>query len=577
MEENKNLQPETSPEEKLDQLLAEFMAIPDMDVPTPPQAEEEAASPEDAPAPVEEVPSAEPDSLPPLALDKDTDIPPAPSEPENESMPELTPEPESAEGEIVPLADMSIGESLATPKETEEIGVDEQALEAAGLATVEPETPEHGEAAGEGHTASIPILINTTTSEEKEPDDMAPTPAEAQAPDLPEEEEYTPPRKIRPKKKGTYGFLSIPHMAAVVIWLAIIVFVGVGLGNILWEYAADMLAFGRENKSVTITINAGDDLDDVCNKLQSTGLIKYPELFKLYADLTDAMEEIKPGTYTLSTVYDYMALKRSMSGYGARVTTKVVIPEGYTTQQLFKLLESKGVCTVAELEAAAQNGDLGEYWFLEGVERDGPNCLEGYLFPDTYQFYLNEEPVSVLKKLLNNFNKRFNDTMKANLITLNETLSEMMRKNGLSEAYIADHQITVREVVIIASMIEKEAANTTEGYTVSSVIYNRLTNPNSYPYLQIDATLVYFTGHSILTAEDLATDHPYNTYLRPGLIPGPICNPSRASMDAALEPDSTPYYYYALNPATGEHKFSETLAEHDAFLDSLKQNNEETE
>ena len=607
MEENKNLQPEPeiSPEERLDQLLAEFLAIPDMELPSPvevsPQPEPDPLPAQEICAPAEEasLPSSEAedsaseeevDILPALAMDADADIlsaflsDPAPEaqpepEPESQAEPEIPQEP--AEGQIVPLEDVTIGESLDVPQETEAIGVDEQALEAAGLTTVEPQELDTDSASQEEPTASIPVLISTNQNSEntdtKEPDPMAQNiPAEEELPLA--EEEYTPPKKIRPKKKGRYGFLSIPHLAAVAIWLAIIVFVGASLGNILWEYAADMLAFGRESKSVTITITEGDDLDAVCSKLQSTGLIKYPGLFSLYAGLSDAMEDIRPGTYTLNTVYDYMALVDAMSGNAARVTTKVVIPEGYTCQQIFKLLESRGVCSAEKLEEAAANADLDEYWFLEGVDRSVENCLEGYLFPDTYQFYLNHDPSEVLQKFLDNFNKRFNETMKANLVTLNDTLSEMMRKNGMSEDYIAQHQMTIREVVIIASMIEKETASTAEGYTVASVIYNRLTNPGGETagFLQIDATLVYYTGHNELTAEDLAADHPYNTYKRPGLIPGPISNPSRASLDAALDPNATTYYYYALNPATGTHKFSETLAEHEAFLESLRQNNEET-
>ena len=613
MEDNKNLQPESelSPEERLDQLLAEFLAAPDMEVPPvsqPEDAELDSAfffdlSPtaEDEPAPAEtEHPIAEDvDILPILDVDhngtlpediveaptlSDIELPEPQSAPAEENIAEApqetAPDTHIESEEILPLEALSIGESLAPADESAEIGVDEQALEAAGLTTVEPEEAYADLPPAEEPTANIPILISTHTPENPDTKEQNPMPEEnaeqhaAEA--LPETEEYIPPRKIRPKKKGTYGFFSIPHMAAVAIWLAIIVFIGVGLGNILWEYASDMLAFGRESKTVTITILPSDDLDAICKKLHSTGLIKYPGLFKLYADLTDAMEEINPGTYTLNTVYDYMALKESMSSLGARATTKVVIPEGYTTKQIFALLEAKGVSTIAELEVAAHKVQADDYWFLAGIDESSEQYLEGYLFPDTYEFYLSEDPDSVISKLLNNFNKRFNDTMKTNMVTLNETLSEMMRKNGLSEEYIAQHQLTIREIVIIASMIEKESANTSESFTVASVIYNRLTNPNAYPYLQIDATLVYITGHNNLTAEDLALDSPYNTYKNPGLIPGPISNPSRASLDAALDPDSTPYYYYALNPNTGEHKFSETLAEHDAFLDSLYNQNEET-
>lgn len=628
MEENKNLQPEpeTSPEDRLDHLLADLLAEQD---PEPPSISEE---PEDVPAALPEEPEAEPtpiadegpDILPTLEGDDDlltffglterdapaTDVEvptpleetPAPLEelpPQTDTIPEPetaaetnteTPElEEPAEPEpeqIQPLEDQWIDQIMDTPIVTEEIGVDEQALEAAGLTTLEAAVPDSEEETEDGPAVqppeTIPTLVNTALQQQenleaKEPAQMAKQTAEAPKEQAPAEEEaYIPRKKIRPRKKGNYGLFSISHIAGVVIWLAIILFVGVGLGNILWEYAADMLAFGREENVVTITILPDDDLDDVAHKLEATGLIKYQGLFKIYGQLADAMEKINPGTYTLNTIYDYKALVDAMAGYVSRVTATVVVPEGYTCAQIFRLLEQKGVCTVAELEEAAANADLGEYWFLEGVERGTPDCLEGYLFPDTYEFYTNEAPVSVLKRFLKNFDKRFNDTMKENLVTLNEMLSEMMRKNGLSEDYIASHQMTVREVVIVASMIEKEAANTAEGFTVASVIYNRLTNPNAYPYLQIDATLVYITGNNNLTAEDLAIDSPYNTYKYSGLIPGPISNPSRASLDAALDPVSSNYHYYALNPATGEHKFSETLAEHEEFLDSLKKNNEES-
>lgn len=595
MEEKKNMQPdpELSPEEQLDLLLADFLATPDMELPTPPP-------PVEIPTPPELTLEAEVQAEPKAESNTEFEVAPeTESQPETEaeldiaaedtitSELEIPPEPEmvadseetesndhpQAEPEIVVQEDVTIGESLASDTESEEIGVDEQALEAAGLATVEQAPSEEG-AEGAEEVISIPTLINTAPQEnpeDKESDEMD------NAPEPEQRKQHQPIRKIKPRKKGQSGLFSLPHLAATAIWLAIILFIGVGLGNILWEYAADMLALDQEETvAVEINIDEGDTIEDVCQKLQEKGLIKYPGFFKLYADLTDAMEKIRIGDYTLTNNLDYKALVSAMSSNAARLTSKVVIPEGYTCQQIFYLLEAKDVCSATALQKAAMEMDLSSYWFLEGVEQDSPNCLEGYLFPDTYEFYRKETPENVLAKLLSNFNRRFNDTMRESLVTLNEQLAEMMRKNGMSEEYISQHQMTVREVVIIASMIEREAANTSEGYTVASVIYNRLTNPNAYPYLQIDATLVYYTGHNKLTLEDLATDHPYNTYLRPGLVPGPIANPSRASLDAALDPNTTTYYYYALNPVTGEHKFSETLAEHKAFLESLQGDQIET-
>ena len=383
-------------------------------------------------------------------------------------------------------------------------------------------------------------------------------------------DEQLPPRKRRPKNTGTYGFFGIPHMITTVIWLALILFIGAGLGKMIWQVAADMLAFGRPNQTITITITSHDDLDAIAQKLQDTGLIEYPGIFKFYIKLANKENKIKPGTYELNTIFDYMALAKNMSSTATRVDTKVVIPEGYTCKQIFRLLEKNGVCTVESMEKAVMNADLSEYWFLEGIDQSDPYCLEGYLFPDTYRFYLDHDPESVLERLLDTFEIRFSEAMQEKLDVLNETLADMMRGHGLSESYIEQNLFTIREVVIVASMIEKETSGDEESYFISSVIYNRLTNPGEYPYLNIDAALVYITGNSPVTSEDLNLDTPYNTYLYKGLIPGPISNPGLASLNAALSPENTEYYYYALDPSTGAHKFFKTYKAHQNFLESLK-------
>ena len=380
------------------------------------------------------------------------------------------------------------------------------------------------------------------------------------------------PHKRRPVNHNRYGLFGIPHILVTAVWLAIVVVFGAFLGQWLWQGASDVLAFGREDKVVTITVSESDDLDSLTEKLYSAGLIHEPMWFRLYGQLTDVMEDIGTGTFELNTLYDYHALVSHMSASSQnRVTVKVVIPEGYSCAQIFTLLEEKGVCSVSALEEASMYGELSKYWFMEGISRENKYCLEGYLYPDTYEFYVGDNATRVLNKFLSNFDIRFTDIMREKLATLNESLAQMMRDNGMSEEYISSHLYTIREVIIIASLIEKEAANAKDGYNISSVIYNRLTNPTKYPYLNIDAALVYVTGHSVLTEEDKAFDSPYNTYLYSGLIPGPITNPSRASLDAALDPSETQYHYYAYNPATGAHHFSATYAEHQAFLDSLKQ------
>lgn len=395
--------------------------------------------------------------------------------------------------------------------------------------------------------------------------------------------EEPPMKKGRPKRKKGYGLLGIPHLLVTLVWLAIIAFIGVSLGRMAWLCVSDVLAFGQIPREATIIITEEDDLDSIADKLHDAQLIKYPALFKQFAQITGKDERISVGTFTFNApdpetgenpgiIYDYNAIINSLREYApTRAVVNVVVPEGYSCAQLFALLEDKGVCTVAELEAHAANGELKEYWFLEGIERGSKYCLEGYLFPDTYQFYTNDDPQRVLEKFLNNFNVKFTDLMMEKLTVLNEKLTKIMEKRGFSAEQIAAKQLTVKEIVIVASMVQKEAGGVLESYDISSVIYNRLYRWE-LPYLNIDATIVYALGGKTdpLTYEDLQIDSPFNTYTHMGLTPGAISNPGLTSLNAALDPNDTDYFYYALNPETGEHKFSKTEKEHADFLEKLK-------
>lgn len=407
------------------------------------------------------------------------------------------------------------------------------------------------------------------------------TPEEPTEPETqPEEKKEPPVKKGRPKRKGKYGLLGIPHILSTAVWLGLILIIGVTAGRMFWLCATDVLAFGREPITATVTIEKGDSIEAIAFKLQEAGLIRYTGLFEFYADISKAEEDIRPGTYTFNgsdkaddekVVYDYMALVNVLTP-----TTKYIvvedlrIPEGYTCAQIFKLLAEKNVCTVEELEEASKTLDLSSYWFLEGVEQNSEYCLEGYLFPDTYDFYEHDDPERVLRKMLSTFDVRFTDSMRQDLNKLNDKLEDMMRSNGYGKDFIEKNKVTVREVVIIASMIEKETAHNLESFTVSSVIYNRLSDPGEYPFLNIDATLVYALGGRELTAQDKTLDSPYNTYKEKGLPPGPISNPSQNSLAAALQPEDTNYHYYAYDPATEEHHFSKNYKDHLDFLESLK-------
>lgn len=436
----------------------------------------------------------------------------------------------------------------------EEITPDEGAMDFHGMLG-------HGE---EEPPFDMDLLNDPELSESQSPDESASSDQEyrdngqdldavpdSQAKESEAEHRERPVRKGRPKRKKGEGLLGIPNILVTFVWLALILAIGVTAGRMLWVCAADVLAFGREDRVVTITIYESDAMDDIIEKLYSNGLIRYRSLFQLYASISDAEEDIQPGIYDLNTRYDYHALVNSMSPSSSRSVVQLTIPEGYTCRQIFDLLEENRVCTAVDIGAYASDGELDDYWFLENVERGSEYCLEGFLFPDTYQFYQNSTPREALEKMLDNFEVRFNEEMRAQIETLN--------------ANVTGGGYTVREVVIVASLIEKEAAAPSEAAAIAGVIYNRLFRWGDTPaYLNIDAALVYAQGGDNQTI-DTTLDSPYNTYTHVGLTPTPIANPGLSSLEAALNPETHDYYYYVLNPSTGMHQFSTTYEEHEAY------------
>lgn len=408
-----------------------------------------------------------------------------------------------------------------------------------------------------------PVYDNAFPAPEDFPEPEAAIPAPAPQP---ERRRTRAVKKGRPRRRKGEGLLGIPNILATGVWVVLTLLISVTLGRMAWVCASEILAFGREDKVITITVYETDTIDDITRKLARSELIHYPGLFKLYASFAVDDGDIKPGIWDLNTKYDYHALVKMMSPSSSRDVVKVMIPEGYSCRQIFALLQENKVCTIQDIESYAATGELNDYWFLDGVARGDRYCLEGFLFPDTYEFYQNDSPKSILTKMLNNFDTRFDETMRGKIQTLNNHLSDLMRRDGKAQDYIDSHLFTVRDVVNVASMIEKETSSAEEGYTIASVIYNRLFYWHGNPaYLNIDATIIYaLDGKTDLTAEDLRVNSPYNTYTNIGLTPGPIANPGLTSLQAALEPTDTNYYYYVLDPTTGTHVFSTTQEEHEA-------------
>ena len=334
-------------------------------------------------------------------------------------------------------------------------------------------------------------------------------------------------------------------LSGAAIYAIFVIGVSALLACIGWVAANDVLALNKPEKTATITITNDDSFGDVAEKLKDEGLIEYKFLFNLFATFTRSKDDVVAGTFTLNTDMDYRALLSGMSANSdTRATVTVTIPEGYTVDQIFTLLEEKGVASVEDLQDMAANHDYA-FSFLQDLEMGDYHRLEGYLYPDTYEFTTPQNSLYVINKMLVRFDEQFTDAMRQE---------------------VADSGRTIHEIITIASMIEKETDGNDRA-DIASVIYNRLNNPSggTQRYLQIDATLAYINGGKVPTEADKSIDSPYNTYLYKGLPAGPISNPGLESIKAAMNPNRTSYYYYALGD-DGVHHFFKTLREQQNFI-----------
>lgn len=349
-----------------------------------------------------------------------------------------------------------------------------------------------------------------------------------------------PQKKLRKKKKA---FLGLPYFAFIIL-------VSVILSLFIIFVANDVFALVAEDKEITITLPQNATVYQAAKILDEEGVIHYRTFFALFVHFTVKDPEFLLGEHELNSSMDYRAILRQIRRTSSsRNILQVTIPEGYTVAQIKDLLVQDGICDETDLTEALKSHKF-DYDFLDDDLEESENRLEGYLFPDTYQFYENSDADTVIEKFLDNFDQK---------------VTEDMREQAEKSDY------SLREILTIASMVEKEAKLTTEQSTIAGVIYNRL-NSKDYPYLDIDSTILYVVGHKDeLTKADLEIDSPYNTYTNKGLPPGPIANPGLDAIYAALNPEDNDYYFYvASGDDKGSHIFSKTLEEHNAAVAKVK-------
>ncbi|MBC5639956.1 MULTISPECIES: endolytic transglycosylase MltG [Clostridia] len=291
------------------------------------------------------------------------------------------------------------------------------------------------------------------------------------------------------------------------------------------------------NNEEIVEVAEGDSFYGILDKLSEEGKIKNKFLVKLYLKICGIKPEVLEGTYKLNksmTLNEFVNLLTDSNKDKVYIT----IPEGYTIDDIAEKLEENNICNSKEFIDSVKNYELPKYISNNPNKRYN---LEGFLFPDTYSFNKNENADFIIKTMLNRFEKVWHEIVEDLNISIPE--EEIEKK------------------VNVASIIEKEAVVDSERSFISSVIYNRIAI--GMP-LQIDATVIYSYGYHIekMYEKYLEIDSPYNTYMYYGLPIGPISNPGRASLMAALKPKETDYLYYLLE-SENTHYFTDN---YDDFL-----------
>jgi conserved hypothetical protein, YceG family len=336
------------------------------------------------------------------------------------------------------------------------------------------------------------------------------------------------------------------------VWLFMVLIISTLLAQVAITGINDMLAVGREKVTLTVDIPKNASSEQIGTILNSAGVIRDVDFFKLYSRLTKADGHYNNGTFQIDTSMDYQALINTLQSNLNRVdTVKITFPEGVDALEISSLLEKNGVCKASEVLALMNSSKFDDsFEMVKEISnpKDRYYKLEGYLFPDTYEFYKDEDPEKVLQKLLNNCDKKLTAEIRS---------SASARK------------MSVDQLLTLASMIQAEAANKDDMYIISSIFHNRLESGGKGDLLRLrsDPTTYYPYRTKAAVPSNIRDTYKsrYDTYTIEGLPPGPICNPGADAIDAALNPADTGYYYFC-HDQKGKAYYAKTNAQHEANL-----------
>lgn len=351
-------------------------------------------------------------------------------------------------------------------------------------------------------------------------------------------------RNIDLEKELSLHYPNKQNTVSSLIYVAGVLLASIFLSLFIINTARDVFGVAKTDQEYAVNIGSQTTVSKIANALARAGIIEHASTFKFYTGLRYDDQTVQQGDYVLNSKMSYDELILTLISSSDEVeTVTVAIPEGLNIVEVAELLEENKVCDADDFIAAAKE-TYGFEFEEEIPENDLLFCrLEGYIFPNTHEFYVGEDPKSVVKRFLRDFQQK----------VMTSQLTERMKEMGMS----------LHETMVLASMIQKEASYLEDMYKVSSVFHNRLRDNYEFAKLQSDVT--YFYAYETI-ADYLGTNNQaildaYNTYECEGLPVGCITNPGIDAIKAALYPDETSYYYFVTD-VNGKFYYASTLRGH---------------
>lgn len=348
-------------------------------------------------------------------------------------------------------------------------------------------------------------------------------------------------KKNKSRKKGPLG---------AILFVVIIVSVSLLLAALILGSMRDMLGIFKSDKEIQVEIPEHSSVADIADILAENDVIEYPILFRIVAKANERGDKFNYGIFTFNSNMPYEEIMNTLEEYAVhKDTVTITIVEGENIKKTARKLERSGVCSAEDFIDTVNRNDFG-YSFEEKVENNPLKFyrMEGYVYPDTYEFFKGQSPELVCKTIFKNFDIKITNAMYSRMEDLGMTLDE---------------------TITLASMIQAEAANIEQMKMISGVFHNRLNNSDEFPRLESDPTKKYvrevIKPASVTQNQEMMD--AYDTYVGKGLPPGAICSPGLDAINAALYPDDNDYYYFCSNLETKECFYAKSFAQHNINLE----------